>query len=100
MENLMYVILLFAMIVLGIIIYLIPSIIGHNKKHYVGIYVFNIFLGWTFLGWVIALVWAFTSPKKQEEWINTCDKCGLQKGFNTPLRLFVCPNCGHENVNA
>jgi hypothetical protein len=26
--------------------------------------VLNLFLGWTFIGWVVALVWAVTQPKK------------------------------------
>jgi len=28
------------------------------------ILILNLFLGWTFLGWVIALVWAFTNREK------------------------------------
>jgi hypothetical protein len=26
------------------------------------IIIFNLFLGWTFIGWVVALVWGFTNP--------------------------------------
>jgi hypothetical protein len=37
---------------------------GHNNT--VAIFVLNLFLGWTFLGWVIALVWCFTSNIKEE----------------------------------
>ena len=46
--------------------YFIPSIIAFNKKHYAGIFYLNLFLGWTFLGWVGALVWAHSSPKQVE----------------------------------
>ncbi len=43
-----------------LIIYFIPSIIAgkNGKTNLNAIIVFNLFLGWTFLGWVIALVWA------------------------------------------
>ena len=44
-------------------IYFIPAICGSDKKHSAGILVLNLFLGWTFLGWVIALVWAVSDDK-------------------------------------
>lgn len=42
-------------------IYFAPAIVAFEGKHRdrVAITVLNIFLGWTFVGWVIALVWAF-----------------------------------------
>jgi hypothetical protein len=49
-------------------IYFVPTIVanrrGHNQR--LAILMLNIFLGWTLLGWVVALVWACTtdvSPK-------------------------------------
>lgn len=43
-----------------ILIYLLPSVIawwrGHRSED--SIVVINLFLGWTFVGWVIALAWA------------------------------------------
>lgn len=41
-------------------IYFLPAIIGNKKKNNTAIFVLNLFLGWTFIGWVIALVWATT----------------------------------------
>lgn len=43
-------------------VYFVPAIIAWQRRHRhrVAILVLNIFLGWTFIGWVIALVWAFT----------------------------------------
>jgi len=45
-----------------LIIYFLPSIIAHRDGHKqaAAILVLNIFLGWTILGWIGALVWAFT----------------------------------------
>jgi hypothetical protein len=42
--------------------YFFPTIVAHFRKHSnaTAIFVLNLFLGWTFVGWVIALVWAFT----------------------------------------
>ena len=47
-------------IVIGLLLYFTPSIIGRHKANALAIFVFNFFLGWTFLGWVLALVWACT----------------------------------------
>ncbi len=49
------------------LIYLIPTVVAsqrhHNNSGAIG--ALNIFLGWTFLGWVIALVWAFSDNVKE-----------------------------------
>lgn len=43
-------------------VYLIPAVIAFQREHVqrIPITVLNIFLGWTFIGWIGALVWAFT----------------------------------------
>ena len=47
-----------------VLIYFLPIFIGRGKKHINGIAVLNLFLGWTVLGWVGAMIWAVSSPKK------------------------------------
>lgn len=41
-------------------VYFIPSIHGKNRRHpnLQSIVLLNIFLGWTLVGWVVALVWS------------------------------------------
>lgn len=41
-------------------LYFLPTIIAgrKRKKNIGGIAVINVFLGWTFVGWVVALAWA------------------------------------------
>lgn len=50
-------------IVVAVSLYMLPAIIAgaRNHKNASAIAVLNIFTGWTFIGWVIALVWAFTN---------------------------------------
>ena len=48
---------LFALIFLGAV-YFLPAIIGRKKANATSITLLNLFLGWTLVGWVIALVWA------------------------------------------
>ena len=38
--------------------YFLPTLIGLGKRNRGAIFVLNAFLGWTFIGWVLALVWA------------------------------------------
>jgi hypothetical protein len=38
--------------------YFLPSLVARKKKDFRSILILNLFLGWTFVGWVIALVWA------------------------------------------
>ena len=47
------------------ILYFFPAMIAKARKHpnTAAIFVLNIFLGWTFIGWVVALVWAVTNPQ-------------------------------------
>jgi hypothetical protein len=42
----------------GVFFYFVPTMIGIRKKNATAIAVLNIFAGWTFIGWVVALVWA------------------------------------------
>jgi RsiW-degrading membrane proteinase PrsW (M82 family) len=55
----------FVIIALMIAAYFIPSFVASGRGHQntAAIVVMNIFLGWTFLGWVVALIWAFTEVR-------------------------------------
>ncbi|HXU27378.1 MAG TPA: SHOCT domain-containing protein [Bacteroidia bacterium] len=42
----------------SIILYMLPYIISRGKSFSSSVFWFNLLLGWTFIGWIIALVWA------------------------------------------
>jgi hypothetical protein len=44
-----------------VFLYFLPTIIGRDKRDAAGIILVNLFLGWTVIGWVIALIWALTA---------------------------------------
>jgi hypothetical protein len=46
--------------VLSLPLYFVPSIIGRHKKNASAIFMLNLLAGWTFIGWVAAMVWACT----------------------------------------
>jgi len=45
---------------IGFVMYFLPSIvaIARNKRDTTAILLLNIFLGWSVIGWIVALVWA------------------------------------------
>ncbi|HEV7156954.1 MAG TPA: superinfection immunity protein [Caulobacteraceae bacterium] len=47
----------------GLALYFLPTIIAvaRQKRNALPIFVLNAFLGWTFIGWVAALVWCLTA---------------------------------------
>ena len=54
------------LLLVGGAIYFLPSFAATSRAHPqgTGIFVLNLVLGWTFLGWALALVWAFSNTKQ------------------------------------
>jgi hypothetical protein len=54
-------IFLIIFLVPSLVIYFLPAIFASKARHpqSTAIFVLNLFLGWTFVGWIVALVWAF-----------------------------------------
>lgn len=46
-------------------IYLLPALLATWRRHpnVIVIWLINIFLGWTLIGWIVALVWSLNGPK-------------------------------------
>lgn len=47
----------------SIIVYFLPSIIAvfRAKPSWFAIFILNLLLGWTIIGWIVALIWALTA---------------------------------------
>ena len=56
--------LILCLVVVG---YFLPAFVANVRRHRnaTAILVLNLFLGWTFIGWVGALVWSFTNAPAQ-----------------------------------
>jgi len=54
------VILLILFFIVAVLLYFLPSMVAKRRNHRSrgSILIVNIFLGWTFIGWVVALAWA------------------------------------------
>ena len=79
-------------------IYFIPSIVAIASNHSSagGIVALNLLLGWSFIGWVVALVWALSAPRTvvqhvvQNVPVKVCPQCKMQQS----LAARFCSNCG------
>ena len=94
---------------LCVALYFLPSIIGHNKRNFGAIFVLNLFLGWTVIGWIVALIWALTvdSPIAATPALPACSNCrtpiepgqGFCRGCGKPLAWPPStPPSGAQNV--
>ncbi|MDQ5920466.1 MAG: hypothetical protein QG673_522 [Pseudomonadota bacterium] len=74
--------------IVGWFLYFIPSIVANDRRHNnkLSIFVLNLFLGWSFIGWVVALVWACSNNA------NKNDKLGKLGYFIffIPFLLGIC----------
>src|SRR5260370_29090125 len=53
-------------LLVSLFLYFLPAYLARNKPNFTAILLLNLFAGWTFIGWIIALVWALSShPQRQ-----------------------------------
>lgn len=59
-------------IIIGLLVYFLPAIIAaiKKKRNLAAIIILNILTGWTFIGWIIALIWSITSDNNQNLSVN------------------------------
>jgi len=58
-------------IIIGLLVYFVPTIVAYNakpaKRNRASILVINLFLGWSIIGWVIALAMAVGKENSYEQ---------------------------------
>jgi hypothetical protein len=61
---------LFFFWVIGSLLYFLPTIVGFVRKRHnvLSIFLVNFFLGWSLIGWIVAMAWALSSsmPGQQQ----------------------------------
>lgn len=57
------------MLVISVGFYIIPTVVAAVRKHQnvAAIAALNLLLGWTLLGWVVAMVWSLTATSCDDE---------------------------------
>jgi hypothetical protein len=80
------ILLIFVFVVfLGFMLWILPGIIASKRSHpnAGAIWATTIFLGWTFLGWLAALIWACSSFER----LSPPQPRGRHNSVNVPLWL-------------
>jgi predicted membrane protein len=51
-------------VVVAICLYFLPAILARHRRDFNRILIINFIFGWTFLGWIVALIWAVGTEKE------------------------------------
>lgn len=88
-------------LILMAIFYFLPTITAlvRGQEHEAfGIFLVNFFLGWTIIGWWVALIWAIASNESSHQVRHVlvssgrfCSRCGTL----SPQGAHFCTACGH-----
>ena len=56
-------------LIVVLVLYLLPALVASQRRHVnrTAIFILNLLLGWTFIGWIIALVWSFTAATEKKK---------------------------------
>lgn len=54
-------------LLISALVYFLPTVIALARGHHNGFAIFltNLLLGWTLIGWVIALIWSVTASERR-----------------------------------
>ena len=53
-------------LLVSLFLYFLPAYLARNKSNFTAILVLNLLAGWTFIGWIIALVWALSTNSQRQ----------------------------------
>ena len=74
----------------SLFLYFLPAYLGRNRSDFKAILVLNLLAGWTFIGWIIALLWALSSGQQRQGAVPA-----QPAAPNPPLGTgFFCSACG------
>jgi hypothetical protein len=89
------------LVIVVLVLYFLPTLIAMFRRHHNenAIIVCNLLLGWTVVGWIVALIWSFTStvaavqatvpPPAPSPPTGLCPHCGAARATGP-----FCPGCG------
>jgi hypothetical protein len=81
-------------LIVGLLIYFLPTIVTYTRKVHnrTPTFLVNILLGWTFIGWVVALVMA-SAAQTQYEWRA---RTPAPVAPTTASDMKTCPQCAER----
>ena len=63
-----HIIIYSVILIIGMIIYMIPSFVAYKRKHpqFIPILIIDLFFGWSGIAWVGVLAWSFSNVSKEK----------------------------------
>lgn len=86
-------------VLFGILFYFLPTILAFSRKksNKISILILNLLLGWTFIGWLVALIWAVSNDQQQP---NVIVSQNINNGFvsqeHSDSEQKNCPFCAEK----
>ena len=83
---------------LSVLMYFLPTLIARDKPDLMAIFLLNLLLGWTVIGWFVALIWASAAERYTPVRVGPvssgrfCSRCGAL----SPYGAHFCSACGRE----
>ena len=82
-------------VIILILVYFLPALVGRGKRNSHAIFWLNLLLGWTVVGWIVAFIWGLTKDAPPAQVIVNqpavlCQNCGK---YSPPGTQF-CGACG------
>jgi hypothetical protein len=83
---------------ISLFLYFLPAYLARNHANFTGILLLNVLAGWTFIGWIIALVWALSSQRQGQPAAPAQPAAGsAEQPAASPG--FFCSACGKACVS-
>lgn len=92
-------------VIFFLLIYFFPTVIAYSrsKSNTLAIFMLNLFLGWSFIGWVVALIWACTKDKETQQFIVNNNSYSDNKiaipNFPQPIRQKTDNDSIEKNIS-
>lgn len=83
-------------LIFSVLLYFLPTIIARDKPQVLAVFLVNLLLGWTVIGWFVALIWAGAGERYLPVRIvpvssgRFCSQCGTL----SPYGAHFCSACG------
>lgn len=81
------------------LLYFMPTIVGHKHRNVLSIFLVNFFLGWTVIGWIVAMIWACSADAPPQVLVIAGPAAGAVRycchcGTLSPAVARFCATCG------
>jgi Superinfection immunity protein/zinc-ribbon domain len=84
-------------LLVSLFLYFLPAFLARNKPNFTAILLLNLFAGWTFIGWIIALVWALSGQSQGQAAAPAQPVAGSAPQPQAKASFF-CSTCGKPCV--